>query len=416
MSSSADYKFNIGVRTALGQSKTLEIVRQGIETLLEDEAALKRARPATRGKKLLRIERVAIRRMMAQYWENHSPFALDLIGAVIRQGVFVRKMYDLDWLHSPAARSTMERLITKYDRFMGIMIAHPSNVCVPTLDVDLAWHTHQLNPSAYYNLTTTVTGKFIDHDDKIEETKLSNAFEWTCKTYQKMYKELYSDCTCWYCESLREYHAWYHSHKKFSPTPKEVERQLSLLQSANDGTGTPHGPHISAHNAIRPLTQGSTQYLREQTLQAQLEVKYQKACRKAKKAGRAPPERHRPSSSYYGTKSGRGGRRSNGERDDDDVFGGAPYCVEGRETGMYPADPSCANFVPGGAGNCCQGACGGGVAAGACAGDNVGSCAGGSVAGGCAGGSGAGGCGGGGSSGGGGGGGCGGGGGGGGGC
>lgn len=74
----------------------------------------------------------------------------------------------------------------------------------------------------------------------------------------------------------------------------------------------------------------------------------------------------------------------------------APYIGDPCVTGdLYPANPSCANFAVGAAGNCCQGACGGGVAAGACGGNGGSACGGGSAGGGCGGGGG-GGCGGGG--------------------
>jgi len=36
--------------------------------------------------------RMAVRKMMSRYWENFSPFALDLVAAVLRQGVFIDKM------------------------------------------------------------------------------------------------------------------------------------------------------------------------------------------------------------------------------------------------------------------------------------------------------------------------------------
>ncbi|KAI9876603.1 MAG: hypothetical protein M1823_007243, partial [Watsoniomyces obsoletus] len=36
-------------------------------------------------------------RMRSVYERNFSPFALDLVGAVIRQGVFVEKMQYFDW-------------------------------------------------------------------------------------------------------------------------------------------------------------------------------------------------------------------------------------------------------------------------------------------------------------------------------
>jgi hypothetical protein len=112
----------------------------------------------------------------------------------------------IDWLHSPTARDTMSRLLVKYQRFIQIMSANPDKVTVPTLDVDLAWHTQQLSPRCYYDYTVAKTQKFVDHDDKINEDKLATAFEWTSKTYQELFGEVYSECTCWYCESVRTSH------------------------------------------------------------------------------------------------------------------------------------------------------------------------------------------------------------------
>lgn len=77
--------------------------------------------------------------MMSRYWENSSIFALDLIGAVIRQGTFIEKMHSIDWIHSPALASTEQRLMEKYDRYFAILARHPVQLVVPTLDVDLAW-------------------------------------------------------------------------------------------------------------------------------------------------------------------------------------------------------------------------------------------------------------------------------------
>ena len=81
----------------------------------------------------------AVRKMMSRYWSNSSIFALDLIGAVIRQGMFIEKMHAIDWLHSPTVHSTMERLLTKYGRYFTILGEHAGKTVVPTLDVDLAW-------------------------------------------------------------------------------------------------------------------------------------------------------------------------------------------------------------------------------------------------------------------------------------
>jgi hypothetical protein len=201
----------LGLRTQILETltpttnKSMSDIRSLIESAIKSDATVRKinSKPATgKGGKLNPEERLAIRKMMSRYWDNHTPFAMDLSGAVIRQGSFINKMHGLDWLHSPASAATMARLLVKYDRFFRIMATNPGEVAVPTLDVDLAWHTHQLSPRAYYSfsISNTAGDRFINHDDKIDEDKLSDGFEWTSKQYEKNFGEVYSECTCWYCE------------------------------------------------------------------------------------------------------------------------------------------------------------------------------------------------------------------------
>lgn len=71
----------------------------------------------------------------------------------------------------------MDRLIKKYRVFFTIMARDPGRMAVPTLDVDLAWHTHQLSPHRYYDFSVNETsGIFIDHVDKVDENKLPEGF------------------------------------------------------------------------------------------------------------------------------------------------------------------------------------------------------------------------------------------------
>ncbi|KAK9419554.1 putative Alpha-ketoglutarate-dependent sulfonate dioxygenase [Seiridium unicorne] len=128
--------------------------------------------------KLSREARMQTRAMMARYWENSSVFALDLRGAVMRQGVFVSKMSQIDWLHSPAVIFTIDKARKKYERFFEIASIYPDQVVTPTLDVDLAWHTHQLSPPSYFNYAVSKTGAFTDHNDKVDEDKLAISFDW----------------------------------------------------------------------------------------------------------------------------------------------------------------------------------------------------------------------------------------------
>lgn len=117
---------------------TVSDIREEIQKGIHDPVVLRKVGVA-KGKRMLRAERLSIRKMMSRYWENSSIFALDLIGAVIRQGTFIEKMHSIDWIHSPALASTEQRLKEKYGRYFAILARNPGQLVVPTLDVDLAW-------------------------------------------------------------------------------------------------------------------------------------------------------------------------------------------------------------------------------------------------------------------------------------
>ncbi|KAK0897427.1 hypothetical protein LTR02_010709 [Friedmanniomyces endolithicus] len=266
-----------------GLNQNMTSIRGVIEEALRDRSYMRRVRQSL-STRLDRAQKIAIRRMMSRYWENSSPFALDLVGAVIRQGSFIEKMHNIDWLHSPALPSTMGRLLTKYQRFVGIM-ADRLHMAVPTLDVDLAWHTHQLSPYGYLNYTVINTKQFIDHDEKVAETALNDAFAWTSKTYQRLYDEPYSECTCWYCEATRESHTSAAS-RLFNGSQARTANALVHKVEQDPSKSV----HISAHNAVRPSD--DHKYTERANKQAgELEKAYGKACARARKSGRREPKR-----------------------------------------------------------------------------------------------------------------------------
>lgn len=128
----------------------MDTIKTIIEIAIRDKSVIRKVHLAgglSTGS-LSRPERLSIRKMMSNYWDNASVFALELGSAVIRQGAFVDKMQSLDWLHSPTARQTMERLLAKYGRFIDIIAKYPLRTAVPTLDVDLGWHSKS---NHYYN-------------------------------------------------------------------------------------------------------------------------------------------------------------------------------------------------------------------------------------------------------------------------
>ena len=98
-----------------------------------------------------------------------------------------------------------------------------------------------------------------------------------------MYIELYSECTCWYCEAIHESHTSSLS-RVFSSNNDTIESQLDNPHSASDQK---QGAHISSHNAIKPQTLVARE-TKEKALQQKLERDYQKACQRARKKGREP--------------------------------------------------------------------------------------------------------------------------------
>jgi hypothetical protein len=63
---------------------------------------------------------------------------------------------------------------------------------VPTLDIDLIWHTHMLFPKNYQQFGLKRTGRVIHHDDSIVQTVLDNSFQKTSKKWFRLYKERYA--------------------------------------------------------------------------------------------------------------------------------------------------------------------------------------------------------------------------------
>ncbi|CAN8288550.1 unnamed protein product [Cochlearia groenlandica] len=68
---------------------------------------------------------------------------------------------------------------------------------VPTKDIDLIWHTHQLNPSSYYNDLEKIFGNILQHDDDIDTVerkcgnKLNNMFFKTTAIWEEMFGKKY---------------------------------------------------------------------------------------------------------------------------------------------------------------------------------------------------------------------------------
>lgn len=294
--------------------------------------------------------RGTLRRMMSRYWGgNSSVFALDLVGAVIRQGKFIQKMHSLDWIHkfSPSDLTRLLRSVQKkYDIFWGIIVANPSRMAVPTLDIDLIWHTHQLSPRDYYTHSITTTAKirpvrFIDHNDRVDEGQLSNSFEWTAKKYRKASGgKDYNQCSCWYCEAIRRRSVLERLSKSFIKG-KSMDKLKPIDGAQHDSSNEDTSAHISIHNGVR--AEGSVpRRLRKKVNRLLLD--YQK--QKVEESARSSTKDQQPTTTL--------------SLDLEKV----PPLHED----VYINKPGCLSVDDGAVGNCVGGSCGPSMAAGNCGG------------------------------------------------
>lgn len=67
--------------------------------------------------------------------------------------------------------------------------------CVPTYDVDLIWHTHQLHPVSYCNNVSKILGKVLEHDDmdsdRTKGKKLDTGFSGTTAQWEETFGTRY---------------------------------------------------------------------------------------------------------------------------------------------------------------------------------------------------------------------------------
>lgn len=165
---------------------------------------------------------------------NHGMFISDdLLGCIIRQERFIEKINNSSWLFSPDLKPSIDESIVRYDRFLQLVI-ESNEMLVPTLDIDLVWHTHQLSQFFYFNHFDSKSG-VIDHEDKVEAVVLDSNFKNTVKLYQSKFKSDYSKCICWYCVSAKG---------------KSSSRSL-FKKSTKKSTSNSNGDSIT-HTSIHP--------------------------------------------------------------------------------------------------------------------------------------------------------------------
>ena len=66
--------------------------------------------------------------------------------------------------------------LDRYEKFMRLMGNKSRKLLVPTIDVDLVWHSHQTHPTQYNQYCLRISNKFIDHDDTVGAADLEKGY------------------------------------------------------------------------------------------------------------------------------------------------------------------------------------------------------------------------------------------------
>jgi Glycine-rich domain-containing protein-like len=125
----------------------------------------------------------------------HRRLSIDLVSASLRQRSFATKITTGNCTHLDSASSLFNATI-RYGKFLALM-QPPSTtqkplLCVPTLDIDLCWHTHQLFPRFYREWCTLFLARPINHDDTIGQGDLDGALKETAVRWFEVYGEEYT--------------------------------------------------------------------------------------------------------------------------------------------------------------------------------------------------------------------------------
>lgn len=127
-------------------------------------------------------------------WRDLS---IDLVAAALRQRGFAQKITgeECAGIDSPVA---LTHAITRYHKFMLLLKRRDDGKkkkqqpLVPTLDIDLCWHTHQLHAVEYRAWCGEHLERLINHDDTISKGNLKDGLRDTSLDWYEAYREPYT--------------------------------------------------------------------------------------------------------------------------------------------------------------------------------------------------------------------------------
>ncbi|XP_048495831.1 glycine-rich domain-containing protein 1-like [Beta vulgaris subsp. vulgaris] len=122
---------------------------------------------------------------------SYKSMDYDLVSAVKRQSTFFYQVSRPFMSHD----LFLKEAIARYKGFLHLIKRNKEmsmkHFCIPTYDIDLIWHAHQLHSATYCRDTSAIYGEVLEHDDtdsdRSEAKKLSVEFMETTKAWEEVY-------------------------------------------------------------------------------------------------------------------------------------------------------------------------------------------------------------------------------------
>ncbi|GAA6021607.1 hypothetical protein JCM8202_002349 [Rhodotorula sphaerocarpa] len=136
--------------------------------------------------------------VLSAYTTPHA-WSTDVALATHRLSEFTHAVDSLGWLDpswgaSDEGSKALQACLERYKKMLPL-VRKPTKkgpLTVP-LDIDLVWHTHLLHPSRYRAEAVELAGQYIGHNDAVEESLASEAFDRLAKAWRRRYHEPLSD-------------------------------------------------------------------------------------------------------------------------------------------------------------------------------------------------------------------------------
>jgi len=123
-------------------------------------------------------------------YAHPSSTSIHLGDAVLRQSRFINEMHRIGWSGHTSFEGQDTFLPNAIVRYHDFLALNPVSL-VASLDIDLVFHTHQLQGSAFREMSFKVFGRFLNHDDSFENYEIMKSLNYTEEVWEKTYGSAY---------------------------------------------------------------------------------------------------------------------------------------------------------------------------------------------------------------------------------